>query len=120
MSHDPRFERRLYTIAGAARLAGVHPSTLSAWTKARPAAVSPGPVKSAPPLIAPLPASPADERTISFIGLVEAVVVHQLRQSGIPMQRVRRAVQVLSAEGELENALASKRIFSDGSQVFYD
>ena len=61
-----------------------------------------------------------DRRTIPFIGLVEAAVVQAFRQTGLPLQRIRRALEVLVAQGELEHALASKKLFSDGANVLYD
>lgn len=42
------------------------------------------------------------------------------RQTGLPIQRIRRALEVLIAEGELEHALASRKLFSDGANVLYD
>ena len=42
------------------------------------------------------------------------------RQTGLPMQRIRRALEVLSEQGELEHALASRQLYSDGAEVLYD
>ena len=36
------------------------------------------------------------------------------------MQRIRRALEVLAAQGELEHALASRKLYSDGTAVLYD
>jgi uncharacterized protein (DUF433 family) len=36
------------------------------------------------------------------------------------MQRIRRALAVLSEQGELEHALASQQLYSDGAEVLYD
>jgi uncharacterized protein (DUF433 family) len=52
--------------------------------------------------------------------LVEATVVQAFRQTGLPMQRIRRALDVLSEQGELEHALASRQLYSDGAEVLYD
>ena len=42
-----------------------------------------------------------DGSQIPFIGLVEATVVQAFRQTGLPFQRIRRALGVLADEGEL-------------------
>ncbi len=62
----------------------------------------------------------AGQRSIPFIGLVEATVVQAFRRSQLPMQRIRKALEVLAAEGELEHALASLALFTDGANVLYD
>ena len=71
-------------------------------------------------MITALERRPSEARTIPFIGLVEASVVQAFRQTGLPMQRIRRALGVLTEQGELEHALASKRLYSDGAEVLYD
>ena len=117
---DQRFDRRLYTVASAARYVGMPPTTLDTWArgyKRRP----PGrPVVKQGPVITSLGTVDADQRTIPFIGLVEAAVVQAFRQTGLPLQRIRRALEVLVKQGELEYALASKKLFSDGANVLYD
>lgn len=120
MAKDERFTRRLYSVAEAARLVGMHPSTLQTWAhgyerhpKGRPA-VKKGPVITA------LDRTDDDARTIPFVGLVEASVVQAFRQTGLPMQRIRQALEVLTEQGELQHALASRKLYSDGAQVLYD
>ena len=54
-----------------------------------------------------------------FIGLVEATVVQAFRRTGLSMQRIRQALTVLAEQGELEHALASRHLFSDGADVLY-
>lgn len=96
------------------------PSTLRAWTHgngSRPAgrrATGQGSVVTA------LGATGSDRRSIPFIGLVEAAVVQAFRNTGLPMQRIRRALNVLSRQGELQHALASKKLYSNGADILYD
>ena len=61
-----------------------------------------------------------DHRSIPFVGLVEATIVQAFRQTGLPLQRIRRALELLAHQGELEHALASSLVFSDGANVLYD
>lgn len=118
--HDLRFSRRLYTAADAARFVGMSRSTLRAWTsgyKSRSAVQS---AERHGPVVTALGTEGPDRRSIPFIGLVEAAVVQAFRRTGLPMQRIRRALGVLSEQGELRHALASKKLYSDGADILYD
>ena len=42
------------------------------------------------------------------------------RRTGLPMQRIRKALALLSSQGELDHALASRQLCSDGANVLYD
>ena len=115
---DDRFERRMYSVTRAAQLVGMSPSTLNTWARGyrytrQGLEVSQGPVITA------LTAS-GDDRTIPFVGLVEATVVQAFRQTGLPMQRIRRALAILAQEGHLSHALASRQLYTDGARVLYD
>jgi hypothetical protein len=46
--------------------------------------------------------------------------VQAFRQTGLPMQRIRRALAILAREGELSHALASRQLFTEGAAVLYD
>jgi uncharacterized protein (DUF433 family)/DNA-binding transcriptional MerR regulator len=117
---DERFSRRLYTVADAARLVGMHPSTLDTWAHGYERQPPGRSVVTQGPVITALDRVPGDNRSIPFIGLVEASVVQAFRQTGLPMQRIRRALEVLTEQGELEHALASRQLYSDGAEVLYD
>lgn len=47
-------------------------------------------------------------------------MVQAFRSTGLPMQRIRKALEVLANQGELEHALASRQLYSDGANVLYD
>lgn len=118
MTDDLRFSRPLYTVAEAARLVGMSPTTLATWAQGY-VRMFPGRSRvSQGPVITALPFD--GHASIPFIGLVEATVVQAFRRTGLSMQRVRRALQILAVQGELEHALASRRLYSDGAQVLYD
>lgn len=118
-ANEIRFSRALYTVPQAARLVGMSSSTLLTWahgyerTPAGRRAVRQGPVITCLP-------SRDDRRVIPFIGLVEATVVQAFRRTGLPMQRIRRALELLTEQGELEHALASRKLYTDGAAVLYD
>jgi len=120
VTKDARFSRRLYTVAEAARLVGMYPSTLHTWAHGYQRHPEGRPVVKKGPVITAMDRTDDDRRSISFIGLVEASVVQAFRQTGLPMQRIRRALEVLTEQGELEHALASRQLYSDGAEVLYD
>ena len=72
------------------------------------------------PVVTALEAGRGDRRRIPFVGLIEATVVQAFRKTGLSMQRIRRALQVLEEQGELEHALASRSLFTDGADVLFD
>jgi uncharacterized protein (DUF433 family) len=55
-----------------------------------------------------------------FIGLAEAYALAAFRHAGVPMQRIRPAIDVLARELGVEYALASRRLYTDGAEVLYD
>lgn len=120
MTQDERFTRRLYTVAEAARLVGMYPSTLDTWAHGYERHRDRRPVVKKGPVITSLGRSADDGRSIPFIGLVEASVVQAFRQTGLPMQRIRRALEVLAQQGQLAHALASRQLYSDGAEILYD
>jgi uncharacterized protein (DUF433 family) len=118
--HDMRFTRPLYTMAEAARLVGMKPSTFAAWSKGyrRQFPGRRDVVKG--PVITAIPADRPGEPMIPFGGLVEATVVQAFRRTQLPLQRIRRALEVLSAQGGLAHPLASRRLYTDGAQLLFD
>lgn len=42
------------------------------------------------------------------------------RKAGVPMQRIRPAVEILRQEIGLDHALASRNLYSDGAEILYD
>jgi len=57
---------------------------------------------------------------VPFVGLVEATVVQAFRSTGLSMQKIRQAIEVLTKQGELHNALASQQLYTDGAEILYD
>lgn len=106
---DPRLARAIFTLRETAGYLGVPRSTVHAW--ARPARGA--------PLITVFPRRGA-EATVPFIGFAEAYVLSAFRRAGVPLQRIRPAVEALSGTIGLEHALASERLYTDGAEVLYD
>jgi hypothetical protein len=115
-----RFATPLYSVAEAARYLDVPASTFATWThgyRRRPAGrreVVGGPVLTA------LPRSGVRAPIIPFIGLAEGLVLAAMRRSGVPLQRIRPALERLEEEFGLAHALASQRLYTDGAEVLFD
>jgi uncharacterized protein (DUF433 family) len=58
--------------------------------------------------------------SVPFIGLVEGMVLAAIRRSGVPLQRIRPALDALAKEIGVTHALASKRLYTDGAEVLFD
>lgn len=109
-SSDTRARDGLYTIRETSAYLKVPKSTIHLWTTAP---------ENAEALLTSLPAH-GREPTIPFIGLAEAFVLAAFRKHGVPMQRIRPAVEILRREIGLEHALASRDLYSDGAEILFD
>lgn len=115
-----RFSTPLYTVTEAARYLDVPPSTLKTWTHGyRMRAPGRSDVIGAPVLTA-LERVTFRGPVIPFIGLAEGLVLTAMRQSGVPLQRIRPALVRLQTELGLAHALASRSLYTDGAEVLFD
>jgi uncharacterized protein (DUF433 family) len=57
---------------------------------------------------------------VPFIGLTEGLVLAAIRKTGVPLQRIRPALDALKNEFGLEHVLASRRLYTDGADVLFD
>jgi len=115
-----RFSTALYTVSEAARYLDVPASTLNAWAHGytnRPAGRS---AVAGVPVLTTLPRRTARQPVIPFIGLAEGAVLTAIRRSGVPLQRIRPALEQLDAQFGVSHALASSRLYSDGAEVLFD
>ena len=106
---DPRVARAIFTLRETAAYLGVPQSTVRWWARSQ----------KGDPLITCFPRRGA-QATVPFIGFAEAYVLSSFRRAGVPLQRIRPAVDVLKKEIGLRHALASKRLYTDGAEVIYD
>lgn len=58
--------------------------------------------------------------TVPFNALAEGYIVEAFRRAGLPMARIRPAVDVLRNEIGLENALLSERLRTDGAEILIE
>ena len=106
---DPRVSRAIFTLREAAGYLDVPRSTIHAWAR----------LATGEPLITVFPRRGA-QATVPFIGFAEAYVLAAFCRAGVPLERVRPAVDGLAQNIGLEHALASKRLYTDGAEILYD
>jgi hypothetical protein len=116
-SPDSRFTKPLYSVSEAAAYVGVPRSTFDTWARGyerRP--------RGRRPVHGERLLTTTGERglTIPFVGLAEGMVLAAFRETGLPMQRIRPALERLRQENELHHALASQQLYTDGADVVYD
>jgi len=102
--------RAIFTLRETAAYLGVPASTVHWWARSQ---------GLQHPLITCFPAK-GRQATVPFIGFAEAFVLSSFRRAGVPLQRIRPAVEVLEKEIGVEHALASKRLYTDGAEVLFD
>lgn len=118
-SEDLRFATPLYTVTEAARLLELGPSTLSTWVKGYQRQSGGRPVVGRPVISSLEPATPRGP-TIPFVGLAEGMVLAAVRAAGVPLQRIRPALEQLARGLGVEHALASQKLYTDGAEILYD
>src|SRR5215213_4587845 len=107
---DPRLARPIFTLREAAGYLGVPKSTIHEWAR---------PSGRRSPLIT-VSARRGREATVPFVGFAEGYVLSAFRRAGVPLQRIRPAVQALESTIGIEHALASRSLYTDGAEVLYD
>jgi uncharacterized protein (DUF433 family) len=115
-----RFEQPLYSASDAARHIGVPRSTFDTWLRGysrKQAGRSP---VSGAQIVTHIPASLRGAPTVPFIGLAEGYVLAAFRQAGVPLQRIRPAIDRLQKDLGIAHVLASKSLYTDGAEVLYD
>ncbi|MCY3968117.1 MAG: DUF433 domain-containing protein [bacterium] len=117
---DPRFDVPLYTVREAARIVDVPTSTLSNWVKGYARRFPDRHEVTGNPVLTYLSTNTFRGPTIPFIGLAEGLVLAAIRRSGVPMQRVRPALNELQQQMGIDHALASQRLYTDGAEILFD
>jgi uncharacterized protein (DUF433 family) len=116
---DPRVSRGLFTVAEAAALLDVPRSTFAAWVHGYRQEVPGRAPVTGRPIVLSLAAG-RGEPVVPFLGLAEGLALGAFRHAGVPLQRVRPALERLERELGLRHALASELLATDGAEVLYD
>lgn len=120
-----RFSVPLYSGAEAARYLGVPESTFRGWGRGYVRRLPSGVESVAAPVVTFAPAADAADAAnaaavVPFVGLAEGLVLAAFRRAGVPLQRIRPALQKIEAELGIEHPLASRRLATDGAEVLFD
>ena len=115
-----RFAAPLYTVTEAARYLDVPASTFGTWARGYRRSPRDRPVVVGAPLLTTVPRSMMRSPEVPFVGLAEGLVLAAIRESGVPLQRIRPALVQLEKEFGLEHALASRRLYTDGAELLFD
>ncbi|MCR6712383.1 MAG: DUF433 domain-containing protein [Demequina sp.] len=108
-----------YTLAEAAKIIGIPTGTIRSWARGRDFPTKAGTLGHSPALVTDTGVAQPGHATLPFMGLAEAAFLAAVRSTGVPMQRIRPALERLRDELGLEHALASKELFSDGAELLY-
>ena len=107
----------LYTLSEAAGLVGIPVGTLRAWARGRDFPSSSGAALHSEPLVTDAGARHARVPTMPFVGIAEAAFLAAVRSTGVPMQRIRPALEKLRDDLGVEHALASELLYTDGAEL---
>jgi len=110
----------LYTIGEAARILRVPTATLSTWARGYTRKGPRGTTITGAQLVSDTGEAPRHVPTMPFVGLAEAAFLAEVRKTGVPMQRIRPALERLKRDIGLDYALASKRLYTDGAEILYN
>ena len=117
--NDPRLIQPLFAAREAAIVLNVPPSTFQTWVRGYERHDRESRTSVSKPLVTAVDAVPGGPN-IPFIGLVEGLALAAFRRAGVPMQRIRPALEHLEKEIGLRHALASDRLYADGAEVLFD
>lgn len=117
--NDPRFDVALYNVGEASHYLRLSPSTLRTWVDGYSRGPASDGVIGGAPVITAWQAKSNGGPRLPFIGLAEAYVLNAFRRAGVPLQRIRPALEWLKKEVG-PHALASKDLYTDGAEVLWN
>jgi hypothetical protein len=104
----------LYTQSEAARVLGLPQSTFNHWASGYTTASG-----NRKPAFITIE-RPGRGYTVPFIGFAEAWIVRAFTKAGVPVSRIRPALEQLRTQIGLDHALASDRLATDGAEILWD
>ena len=93
-----RFRTPLYTVAEAARYLGVPESTFHTWARGYSRKPEGRCEVHGASLVTVIKGQPRGSASLPFVGLAEGLALTAIRKSGVTMQRIRPALDVLQKE----------------------
>lgn len=122
LEDDVRFSVPLYSVAEVARYVDMPQETLRQWARGYSKVQRSGRKSTGAPIVTAFEAPVRGHRlpTMPFVGLAESMVLSAIRRSGVPLQRIRPALEQLQKQLGVRHALASQQLFTDGAEVLYN
>jgi uncharacterized protein (DUF433 family) len=117
---DLRFAVSLYTQAEAARYLGMPASTFRTWTHSDGGLSGRRSANVRVPLVSFVPPRERSAASVPFVGLAEGLFLSALRRAGVPLQRIRPALEIVRDRLGVEHALASRRLYHDGAELLWE
>ena len=117
---DERFTVPLYSVSEAARYLGVPQSTFTTWARGYVRHRPTGADSVGAPVVTTVREPGIGGAVVPFVGLAEGLVLAAFRSGGVPLQRIRPALERLERELGVAHALASRALYTDGAEVLYD
>lgn len=113
------YEVPLYTLGEAARIVQATSSTVHRWARGYTYRTPDDGIQvAAQPLITTT--GTGRRPVVPFVGLGETYVLNAFRRAGVPMQRIRPALERLDKDMGVAAALASERLKTDGTEILYE
>lgn len=109
-----------YTRAEAARLLGVHATTLNRWVMGYTYRHGEVAAVRRPALIPPSLPEVRGQVALSFVDLIELRVVKVLIDRGLSLQRIRKARRYAQQHYPVEHPFASRRVYTMDRNVFIE
>src|SRR3954454_13135134 len=114
--HDLAYTTPIYSQSEAARIIQAPPSSFTRWAHGqRFRQRQEGKWGESTPLLTGV--RNGRGLTVPFNALAEGFIVEAFRRAGLPMARIRPAIEVLRDEIGIDNALLSQRLMTDGVDV---
>ena len=115
---DAAYSTPIYSQSEAARIIQAPTSSFGRWAQGhRFKQRQEGKWGSSPALLTDV--RPGRGITVSFNALAEGFIIESFRRAGLPLARIRPAVDVLRNEIGLEDALLSEKLMTDGAEILY-
>lgn len=104
--------------AEAARLLGVPSTTVRRWLVGYSYPLAKGDWRSAVPVVGGGRGLDPALRTVTFLDLIELLVIKGFRGEGVPLKNIRTAAEEARAIFQTDHPLATQRLETDGRHIF--
>lgn len=105
--------RGVYSLAEASRYTGLHHSRIRPWFKPRSDKMGRGPIFTSDYVH-------NSEWALSFLDLIDVLVVGELRKINVPMLEIRRCYSRLRKIFKTKHAFCHRKLYADGKRIIME